>query len=134
MLSSSVIMGRFTADPELRYTQSGIPCCSFTLAVERDGKPDENGKRAADFIDCVAWRATAEFVCKYFSRGRMAVAEGRMQTRTWKDKHDQSRKNTELRVDSMYFADSKKEGASSAPDNTSSGFEELEEDDGELPF
>ena len=134
MLNSSTIMGRFTADPELRYTTSNIPCCSFTLAVERDGKPDENGKHAADFIDCVSWRATAEFVCKYFSRGRTAVAEGRMQTRTWKDKHDQSRKNTELRVGSVYFADSKKEGAVSAPDDMSSGFEELEEDDGELPF
>ena len=137
MLNSSVIMGRFTADPELRYTTSNIPCCSFTLAVERDGKPDENGKHAADFIDCVAWRATAEFISKYFSRGRMAVMEGRMQTRKWKDKHDQSRKTTELRVDSAYFADSKKETSGAAAQDYAPGgsaFSELEDDDGELPF
>ena len=134
MLNKTVIMGRFTAEPELRYTANGLPCCSFTLAVERDGKPDENGKHAADFIDCVAWRSTAEFISKYFSKGRMAVTEGRMQSRTWKDKHDQSRKNTELRVDNIYFADSKKDGAASASENTGGGFEELTEDDGELPF
>ena len=137
MLNSSTIMGRFTADPELRYTTSNIPCCSFTLAVERDGKPDENGKHAADFIDCVAWRATAEFISKYFSRGRMAVMEGRMQTRTWKDKHDQSRKTTELRVENAYFADSKKETSAAAAQDYAPGgsaFSELEDDDGELPF
>ena len=137
MLNSSTIMGRFTAEPELRYTQSGVPCCSFTLAVERDGKPDENGKHATDFIDCVAWRATAEFISKYFSKGRMAVVNGRMQTRTWKDKHDQSRKNTELRVDNAYFADSKRDEAEAAPTDYAPGgsaFSELEDDDGDLPF
>lgn len=91
MLNSCIIMGRLTADPELRHTNSGVACCSFTLAVERDGKPNEQtGQRAADFIDCTAWRNTAEFICKWFSKGRVAVAAGRMQTRTWKDRHDQS--------------------------------------------
>ena len=116
MLNSCIIMGRLTADPELRHTNSGVACCSFTLAVERDGKPNEQtGQRAADFIDCTAWRNTAEFICKWFSKGRMAVAAGRMQTRTWKDRHDQSRKSTELQVESMYFADSRKDAAADAP-------------------
>ena len=92
MLNNCIIMGRLTAAPELRHTNSGTSCCSFTLAVERDGKPNEQtGQRTADFIDCVAWRNTAEFICKWFSKGRMAVAAGRMQTRAWKDRHDQSR-------------------------------------------
>ena len=137
MLNSCVIMGRFTAEPELRKTTSGTSCCSFTLAVEREGKPDESGKHATDFIDCVAWRSTAEFICKYFSKGRMAVAEGRMQTRTWKDKHDQSRKNTELRADSVYFADSKRDGGGAAQAEYAPGasaFSELTDDDGDLPF
>ena len=92
MLNDTAIMGRLTADPELRRTSTGTPVCSFTLAVERDGKPGEDGKRATDFIDCVAWRGTAEFLCKFFGKGRMVVATGRLQTRTWKDKHDQTRK------------------------------------------
>lgn len=79
MLNNCIIMGRLTADPELRHTNSGVACCSFTLAVERDGKPNEQtGQRAADFIDCTAWRNTAEFICKWFSKGRVAVAAGRM--------------------------------------------------------
>ena len=116
MLNNCIIMGRLTADPELRHTNSGVACCSFTLAVERDGKPNEQtGQRAADFIDCTAWRNTAEFICKWFSKGRVAVAAGRMQTRTWKDRHDQSRKSTELQVESMYFADSRKDAAADVP-------------------
>lgn len=104
MLNSCIIMGRLTADPELRHTNSGVACCSFTLAVERDGKPNEQtGQRTADFI------------CKWFSKGRVAVAAGRMQTRTWKDRHDQSRKSTELQVESMYFADSRKDAAADVP-------------------
>lgn len=116
MLNNCIIMGRLTADPELRHTNSGVACCSFTLAVERDGKPNEQtSQRAADFIDCTAWRNTAEFICKWFSKGRVAVAAGRMQTRTWKDRHDQSRKSTELQVESMYFADSRKDAAADVP-------------------
>lgn len=134
MLNKTVLMGRFTADPELRKTTGGTSCCSFSLAVERDGKPGEDGKRATDFIDFVAWRGTAEFICKYYSKGRMAVVEGRLQTRTWKDRHDQSRKSTEVVVDNIYFGDSKKEGTS--PGNYEpGGFSELPDyDDGDLPW
>lgn len=131
MLNKTILMGRFTADPELRRTQSGIATCSFTLAVERDGKPDENGQRPADFPDFVAWRATAEFICKYFRKGHMAIVEGRTQTRMWKDRHDQSRKSTEVIVDNIYFGDSKKDDAGYAPGG--SPFPESEYD-GELPF
>ena len=83
MLNDTAIMGRLTADPELRRTSTGTPVCSFTLAVERDGKPGEDGKRATDFIDCVAWRGTAEFPCKFFGKGRLAAcrrAYGRTST------------------------------------------------------
>lgn len=126
-------MGRFTADPELRRTGSGTAVVSFTLAVERDGKPSEDGRRTTDFIDCVAWRNTAEFISKWFSKGRMAVAEAHIQTRTWKDRNDQSRKSTELVIDNIYFADSKKEGE--APAGYAPGtFTELADEDGELPF
>lgn len=133
MLNKTILMGRFTADPELRRTQSGTATCSFTLAVERDGKPDENGKRATDFPDFVAWRGTAEFICKYFRKGRMAVVEGRVQTRTWKDKHDQTRKSTEVVVDNIYFGDSKRDDASGYEPYGGGQFSEME-DDGELPF
>lgn len=77
MLNNCIIMGRLTADPELRHTNSGVACCSFTLAVERDGKPNEQtGQRAADFIDCTAWRNTAEFICKWFSKGQRGCGCG----------------------------------------------------------
>lgn len=126
-------MGRFTADPELRRTGSGTEVVSFTLAVERDGKPNEDGRRATDFIDCVAWRNTAEFISKWFSKGRMAVAEAHIQTRTWKDRNDQNRKSTELVIDNIYFADSKKEGEAPA-EYAPGAFSELTDEDGELPF
>ena len=102
MLNRTVIMGRFTADPELRRTQSGTAVASFTLAVERDFK-GQNGDWETDFIDLVAWSGTAELVAKYFTKGRMAVAEGRIQTRSWTDKHDQKRKSTEIVVENIYF-------------------------------
>lgn len=106
MLNRTVIMGRFTADPELRRTQSGTAVASFSLAVERDFK-GQNGDRETDFIGLVAWGGTAELVAKYFRKGRMAVAEGRIQTRNWMDKNDQKRKTTEIVVENIYFADSK---------------------------
>ena len=136
MLNETAIMGRLTADPELRNTPSGTAVCSFTLAVERDGKAGEDGSRATDFIDCVAWRGTAEFLCKYFAKGRMVVAAGRIQTRTWKDKHDQNRKSTELNVSALYFGDSKKlEQAASNYEHREVPFTEANDiDDGELPF
>ena len=136
MLNDTAIMGRLTADPELRRTGTGTAVCSFTLAVERDGKPGEDGRRITDFIDCVAWRGTAEFLCKYFSKGRLVVAAGRIQTRTWKDKQDQTRKSTELNASTLYFGDSKKlEQAAGNYEARESAFAETDEyKDEELPF
>ena len=107
MLNQCVFMGRLTRDPELRHTQNNLPCCTFALAVERDRKPDESGQRGADFIDCVAWRGTAEFVYNYFAKGRMAVVTGRMTSNSWQDRDGTKRKSLELTVQSIYFGDSK---------------------------
>lgn len=128
MLNRIIIMGRLVRDPELRRTQSGNAVTSFTLAVDRDFKSD-GGEREADFINCVAWRNTAEFVSKYFSKGRMAVVTGRLQNRSWTDKDGNKRTSAEVIAESVYFGDSKRED-SAAPQET---FEELP-DDGELPF
>lgn len=136
MLNKIIIMGRLTRDPELRRTQSGTAVTSFTLAVDRDYK-NQAGEKATDFIDCVAWRSTGEFVSKYFSKGRMAVVEGRLQIRGWTDNDGNKRRSTEVIVDNMYFGDSKK---ASEPGNAPAGsdghsdFAEIPEEDGELPF
>ena len=106
MLNKIILMGRLTHDPELRRTQNGTAVTGFSLAVERDFK-DEDGKRATDFIDIVAWRAAAEFVAKYFTKGRMAVVEGRLQIRDWKDKEGNNRRSAEVVADNVYFGDSK---------------------------
>jgi len=107
MLNHITIMGRMTKDPELRRTGSGIAVASFTLAVDRDRK-NEAGEKEVDFIDCNAWRNTAEFVSKYFTKGSMAIASGRLQIRTWTDKDGNKRRNAEVVADSVYFGDSKK--------------------------
>ena len=107
MLNQIIIMGRMVRDPELRHTQSGTAVTSFTLAVERDGKNKETGERPVDFIDCAAWRNTAEFAANYFSKGRMAVVEGRLQIRDRTDKDGHKRKSAEVLVGSLYFGDSK---------------------------
>ena len=112
MLNKIFIMGRLTRDPELRRTQSGTPVTSFSLAVDRDYKT-QSGEKETDFIDVVAWRATAEFVAKYFTKGRMAVVEGRLQIRPWTDKEGNNRRSAEVIADNVYFGDSKKEGDSS---------------------
>ena len=115
-LNRVVIMGRLTRDPELRRTQTGTAVTSFSLAVDRDFKSRESGEKATDFIDVVAWRQTAEFVCQYFAKGRMAVVEGRLQIRDWKDKDGNNRRSAEVVADNIYFGDSKRDGqnASSA--------------------
>lgn len=110
MLNKIFVMGRFTRDPELRRTQSGLPVASFSLAVDREFK-GQNGQRETDFIDVVAWRGTAEFVSKFFTKGRMAVVEGRLQMRDWSDKDGNKRKSAEIVADTVYFGDSKKEVA-----------------------
>ena len=109
MLNHIVIMGRLTRDPELRRTASGVAVASFTLAVDRDYSGKDGGEKETDFIDCVAWRQTGEFVSKYFTKGRMAVASGRLQVRKWKNKDGENRYSTEVLADHVYFGDSKKE-------------------------
>ena len=110
MLNKIFIMGRLTRDPELRRTQSGTAVTSFSLAVDRDYK-SQSGEKETDFIDVVAWRSTAEFVSKYFTKGRMAVVEGRLQIRDWKDKEGNNRRSAEVVADNVYFGDSRPGGA-----------------------
>ena len=139
MLNHIVIMGRLTKDPELRTTQSGTPVTSFTLAVDRDFKDKDSGEKSTDFIDVVAWKQTAEFVSKYFSKGCMAVADGRLQIREWKDKDGNNRRTAEIVAVNVYFGDSKRDGDSGnspsygAP--AGGGFHEIAGDsEGDLPF
>ncbi len=127
MLNRICIMGRLTAAPELRYTQQNTPVASFTLAVDRDYQQG-GSERQTDFIPCVAWRSTAEFVSKYFTKGSMAAVSGRLQLRDWTDKDGNKRRTAEVVAESVYFGESKKRDAS--PDVP---FEEIP-DDGELPF
>lgn len=107
MLNHIVIMGRLTRDPELRRTGSGVAVASFTLAVDRDFSGKDGGEKETDFIDCVAWRGTGEFVSKHFNKGRMACVSGRLQLRDWTDKDGNKRRNAEVIADNVYFADSK---------------------------
>lgn len=132
MLNHFVGMGRIVADPELKTTTSGVPVVSFTLAVERDHQ--QNGNRQTDFINCTAWRNTAEFISKYFHKGSMTVVEGRLQSRKWEDKNGGKRTEWEIQVDSVYFGESKKDsGTNYAPNISTSDFEDLADEE-ELPF
>ena len=147
MLNKIILMGRLTRDPELRRTQSGTAVTSFSLAVDRDFK-SQAGEKETDFIDVVAWRNTAEFVSRYFTKGRMAVVEGRLQIRDWTDREGNKRRSAEVVADNVYFGDSKRreEGGNtyrSAPADSfrsfdaapaASAFSELSDTDGELPF
>lgn len=108
MLNKIVIMGRLTKDPELRYTQSQTPVASFTVAVDRDFK-NQDGSRSTDFIDCVAWRAGAEFVSKYFRKGSMIVVSGSLQSRRWQDRDGNNRTSWEINAENTYFGESKRE-------------------------
>lgn len=148
MLNHITIMGRLTRDPELRYTQSQTPVASFTLAVDRDFGGRDGGEKQTDFIDCVAWRQTAEFISKYFAKGSMAVVSGRLQIRDWTDREGGKRRSAEVVVDNIYFGDSKRrdDGAPRTESRpafsdsyesvspSASAFSELSDDDGELPF
>ncbi len=152
MLNHIVLMGRLTRDPELRRTGSGVAVASFTLAVDRDFAA-QGAEKETDFVDIVAWRNTAEFVSRYFTKGRMAVVTGRLQIRNWTDKEGNKRRSAEVVADNVYFGDSKRDGAApggfdqtpsypqasayQAPANpapAASGFSMLEDDDSELPF
>ena len=164
MLNHIIVMGRLTRDPELRRTGSGVAVASFTVAVDRDFSPKDGGERETDFIDCVAWRQTGEFVSKYFTKGRMIVVSGRLQIRSWTDKDGNKRRTAEVVADNCYFGDSKREGdnayggnsyggnsyggnaygsAPAAPSfggysapagNPASDFAMLDDDDAQLPF
>ena len=141
MLNKIVLMGRLTRDPELRRTGSGTAVASFSLAVDRDFKSKDGSEKETDFIDVVAWRSTAEFVSKYFSKGRMAIVEGRLQIRDWTDKAGGKRRTAEVVADNVYFGDSKPGGSTSGPAATAqpvcgqSDFAEIgEESDEDLPF
>lgn len=141
MLNHIALMGRLARDPELRHTQSGLPVTSFSIACERDFK-DANGEKVTDFIDIVAWRSTAEFVSKYFTKGRMAVIDGRLQLRDWTDRDGNKRRSTEIVANSVNFGDSKPQDQAApasgyapagAPAGGGSSYAVLE-DDGDLPF
>lgn len=150
MLNRSVLMGRLTRDPELRRTASGTAVASFTLAVNRP-KFKDNAETEVDFIDIVAWRNTAEFVSKWFQKGQLVAVEGRIQVRSYKDKEQNNRKAFEVVADQVHFAESKRDTGYSAPSNgynataapaydpgpqnsSFGAFQELSDDDGELPF
>ena len=163
MLNHITIMGRLTRDPELRRTGSGIAVASFTVAVDRDFGGRDGGEKETDFIDCVAWRQTGEFVSKYFTKGRMIVVSGRLQIRSWTDKEGNKRRTAEVVADNCYFGDSKRDdqggsayggntyggnayggnsynapapsyGGYSAPAAPASDFAMLDDDDAQLPF
>ncbi|MDD5864279.1 MAG: single-stranded DNA-binding protein [Firmicutes bacterium] len=164
MLNHIVIMGRLVRDPELRRTGSGVAVASFRVAVDRDFVPKDGGERKADFIDCVAWRQTGEFISKYFAKGRMIVVDGRLEMRDWTDKDGNKRTSAEIVVANAYFGDSKRDndggnssyggsayggnsgysapapapsygGGYSAPASApASDFAMLEDDDAQLPF
>ena len=123
MLNHITIMGRLTRDPELRRTGSGVAVASFTVAVDRDFGGRDGGEKETDFIDCVAWRQTGEFVSKYFTKGRMIVVSGRLQIRSWTDKDGNKRRTAEVVADNCYFGDSKRDdqGGSSYGGNTYGG-------------
>lgn len=131
MLNKCFLLGRMTKDPEIRRTNGGAAVTSFTLAVDRDFKT--NGEKETDFIEVVAWRNTAEFVSKYFSKGRMAIVEGRLQIRDWTDKNGNKRRTAEVVADNVYFGDSKKENKEE-PQYKQADLAEISEEDGELPF
>ena len=159
MLNHIVIMGRLVRDPELRRTGSGVAVASFCVAVDRDFAPKDGGERKADFINCVAWRQTGEFISKYFTKGSMAVVSGRLQIRGWTDKDGNKRRSAEVVADNVYFGESKRSsdsgnayggnayggnpygqsagafGGYAAPASApASDFAMLEDDDAQLPF
>ena len=147
-MNQIIIMGRMTRDPELRHTPNGVSVASFTLAVDRGFAPKDGGERQTDFIDVVAWRNTAEFVSRYFTKGQMAAVVGRLQIRDWTDKEGNKRRSAEVIAENIHFTESKKSRESSYGSNDSkddpglgyatpvapSDFSEIDMDDGDLPF
>ena len=134
MLNRIIVMGRLTRDPELRHTQSGTAVASFTLAVDRDFKDKSTGEKSTDFIDVVAWRQTGEFVSHYFTKGRMAVVEGRLQMRNWTDNDGNKRRTAEIVADNVYFGDSKRDAEDAGAHQQPDRFADLADDNDDLPF
>ena len=152
MLNHITLMGRLVADPELRRTGSGVAVTTFRIAVDRDFAPKDGGERKADFITCVAWRQTGEFISKYFTKGRMIVVDGRLEMRDWTDRDGNKRTTAEVIVDNAYFGDSRRDNDGSnnsgntysapapsysgysAPAAPASDFAMLDDDDAQLPF
>lgn len=137
MLNRVCIMGRITRDLELRRTQDGTAVTSFTVAVDDDFKSKATGEKKTYFLNVVAWRQSAEFVCKYFGKGRMVVVEGKLTVRDWKDKDGNNRRNTEIIADNIYFGDSKRADTAApqyATESAAGDFAVISEDDGDLPF
>lgn len=136
MLNKITLMGRLTRDPELRRTDSGVSVTSFTLAVDRDFTSKTTGEKETDFIDCVAWRGTAEFISRYFEKGKMAVVSGNLQIRNWTDKEGNKRKNAEVIVSDIYFCErprEREEGFEPAPP-AEDAYSQITDDDSKLPF
>ena len=127
MLNRIILAGRLVSDPELRHTQTGTVVASFALAVDRDFKSRDSGERNADFIPVVAWRYVGEFVSRYFTKGQMAVVEGRLQMRDWTDKDGNKRRSAEVVAENVYFGGSKREAAAPV-------FQPLDDTDSALPF
>lgn len=134
MLNHIVATGRLTKDPELRRTSSGVAVASFTIACDRDFADKQSGERETDFIDCVAWRSTAEFAARYFTKGRMAIVDGRLQIRNWTDKEGNKRRSAEVAAERVYFGDTKRGGQEPAAQELPAEFAVLEDDDSKLPF
>lgn len=132
-LNHIIIMGRLTKDPEIRYTQSQTPVASFTLACDRDYQ-QSGSERQTDFVSCIAWRQTAEFVSKYFTKGSMTIVSGRLQIRDWTDREGNKRKSAEIVADNIYFGEAKRRDDAPLADTSTTSFQELTDDDGELPF
>ena len=136
MLNKVFLQGRLVADPEVRHTQQGTPVASYRLAVDRDYKSKDSNAQNTDFVNIVSWRNTAEFVSRYFTKGRMMLVEGRLQMRSYTDKDGNRRVAAEVVTDNVHFADSRKDGSNNEDGSLqeSAGFEELADDDGDLPF
>ena len=137
MLNRICIMGRITRDLELRRTQNGTAVTSFTVAVDDDFKSKATGEKKTYFLDVVAWRQAAEFVCQYSGKGRMVVVEGKLTVRDWTDKDGNKRRNAEIIADNIYFGDSKRTDATESQitaESAAGGFTEVIEDESELPF
>jgi single-strand DNA-binding protein len=137
-MNKVILMGRLAADPELRKTQSGVSCCRFTVAVDRPFADKATGKRVADFISCTAWKQTAEFVSRYFSKGKMIMLSGSLRTGSYTDRNhsDVTHYTTEVFVDNVEFCGDKSDKPSANPDNAYSDLSQFEEilSDGDVPF